>query len=105
MKVKIFYPNEEGKIEFTKEELEKLIDEVYEEGRVAGVEVGKSNVPFIPYSPYPNSPITWTYPPITVNTTPLTGADTVYYTGMNEYGRTSILTTPIENLSNILRGE
>ena len=33
MSVKIFYPNKNGKIEFTKEELEKLLDEVYREGQ------------------------------------------------------------------------
>lgn len=32
MKVKIFIPNSNGKIEFTKDELEKLLDEVYQEG-------------------------------------------------------------------------
>lgn len=33
MKVKIFQPNSHGKIEFTCEELEKLLNEMYEEGR------------------------------------------------------------------------
>jgi hypothetical protein len=33
MKVKIFHPNIHGKIEFTCEELEKLLNEMYEEGR------------------------------------------------------------------------
>lgn len=33
MKVKIFQPNSRGKIEFTREELEKLLNEMYEEGR------------------------------------------------------------------------
>lgn len=32
MKIKVFYPNENGKIEFTKQELEKLLDEAYKEG-------------------------------------------------------------------------
>lgn len=32
MKVKVFYPNENGKIELTKQELEKLLDEAYKEG-------------------------------------------------------------------------
>ena len=36
MKIKMFYPNNEGKIEFTKEELEKLINEVYNEGKADG---------------------------------------------------------------------
>ena len=33
MKVKVFYPNREGKIEFTRQELEKLLNEVYREGQ------------------------------------------------------------------------
>jgi hypothetical protein len=33
MKVKIFHPNIHGKIEFSCEELEKLLNEMYEEGR------------------------------------------------------------------------
>ena len=33
MKVKIFHPNAQGKIEFTRAELEKLLNEIYEEGK------------------------------------------------------------------------
>lgn len=36
MKVKVFYPNSKGQIIFTKEELEKLLDEVYEAGYADG---------------------------------------------------------------------
>jgi len=32
MMVKVFYPNKNGKIEFTKEGIEKLLDEVYNQG-------------------------------------------------------------------------
>jgi hypothetical protein len=32
MKVKVFYPNSKGEIVFTKDELEKLLDEVYDAG-------------------------------------------------------------------------
>ncbi len=32
MMVKVFYPNKNGKIEFTKQEIEKLLDEVYNQG-------------------------------------------------------------------------
>lgn len=32
MKVKVFYPNQSNKIEFTREELEKVLNEVYEDG-------------------------------------------------------------------------
>lgn len=36
MKTKYFYPNKDGNIEFTREELEKLLNDVYDEGREAG---------------------------------------------------------------------
>ena len=32
MKVKVFYPDRDGRIHFTKEELQALLDEVYKEG-------------------------------------------------------------------------
>ena len=32
MKIKVFTPNERGKIDFTREELEKLLNEVYNDG-------------------------------------------------------------------------
>ena len=32
MKVKVFYPDKNGRISFTKDELQKLLDEVYQEG-------------------------------------------------------------------------
>ena len=32
MKIKVFTPNERGKIEFTREELERLLNEVYNDG-------------------------------------------------------------------------
>ena len=32
MKVKVFYPDRDGRIHFTKEELQALLDEVYREG-------------------------------------------------------------------------
>ena len=33
MKIRYFYPNKDDKIEFTREELEKLINDVYDEGK------------------------------------------------------------------------
>ena len=33
MKIKVFTPNEKGKIEFTPEELEKLLNDTYKEGQ------------------------------------------------------------------------
>ena len=32
MKIKVFYPDKDGKISFTKKELQTLLDEVYKEG-------------------------------------------------------------------------
>lgn len=55
--VKVFYPNKNGKIEFTKQEIEKLLDEVYNQGYRDG-----QNHPY-----WWTSPI-WTYP--TITTTP-----------------------------------
>lgn len=49
MKVKVFYPDFDGRISLTKEELENLLDEVYSEG----YHDGKQTRP---------TPITWTSP-------------------------------------------
>lgn len=38
MKIKILTPNELGKFEFTKEELEKLLKEAYDDGYYDGVQ-------------------------------------------------------------------
>lgn len=42
MKVQVFYPNKDGKIEFTKKELEKLLQEVYDDGHADGYTQGKN---------------------------------------------------------------
>ena len=52
MKVKVFYPNRDGKIEFTRQELEKLLNEVYEDGQ-RNCNCGKSWTWTTPY--YNNS--------------------------------------------------
>lgn len=61
MKVRVFYPNKDGKITFTKAELEKLLDEVYKEGRADGYSQGYHD----------GKPVTITYPytPIWYSTT------------------------------------
>lgn len=43
MLIKYFYPNKDNKIEFTKQELEKLINDVYEEGRMDGTKIWAGN--------------------------------------------------------------
>lgn len=53
MKIKIFYPNPSGKIEFTREELEALLNEAYEEGR-------RESHTTYPYITYTDSNPTWT---------------------------------------------
>ena len=56
MRIRTFYPNNQDKIEFTKEELEKLLTEVYEEGRADGYAQGYAaskpvNITY-PYTPF-----------------------------------------------------
>ena len=47
------YPNNKGKIELTKEELEKLLNESYSEGYSDGYKSYHSiSIPSYPYSPY-----------------------------------------------------
>lgn len=56
MRIKIFIPNNNGKLEFTKEELEKLLEEAYQEGYDEGSKkttisypAGIKNIPDILY--------------------------------------------------------
>ena len=58
MKVKVFQPNNHGKIEFTRAELEKLLNEIYEEGRKDCERA--HNYPFIYNTPYYGGSITGT---------------------------------------------
>lgn len=75
MKIKIFYPNPSGKIEFTREELEALLNEAYEEGR-------RESHTTYPYISYTDGNPTWT----TTTSTPvyLNGGVTV-----SDYGATT----------------
>ena len=53
MKIKIMYPNNKGKIELTKEELEKLLNESYSEGYSDGCKSYSSiSIPSYPYITY-----------------------------------------------------
>lgn len=56
MKIKILYPNEQGKLEFSKVELEKLLTEAYNEGYADGQKVTIYTGSY----PYSNNP-SWTY--------------------------------------------
>lgn len=50
MKIKVLFPNERGKIEFTKEELETLLEECYQDGITEGKKLGSINYPNVYYS-------------------------------------------------------
>lgn len=58
MKVKVFQPNSHGKIEFTRAELETLLNEIYEEGRKDCERT--HNGPFIYSTPYYGDSLTGT---------------------------------------------
>ena len=50
IKIRVFSPNERGKIEFTKEELQKLLNEVYNEGKIDSYTISYgSNITTTPY--------------------------------------------------------
>ena len=49
-KIRVFPHNEKGKIEFTKEELQKLLNEVYNEGKIDSYTISYgSNITTTPY--------------------------------------------------------
>ena len=49
-KIRVFSKNEKGKIEFTKEELQKLLNEVYNEGKIDSYTISYgSNITTTPY--------------------------------------------------------
>ena len=51
MRPRIFYANEKGNIEFTKEQLEKLINDIYDEGKSDGISY--NHIQYVPYQlPY-----------------------------------------------------
>lgn len=70
-KIRVFPKNEKGKIEFTKEELQKLLNEVYNEGRVDSYTISYgSNITATPYC----------YPTITTsNSSTSIGKDTLTF--------------------------
>ena len=67
MKVKIFQPNSHGKIEFTREELEKLLNEMYEEGRKDSERLPWTS-PFVYSTPVYRDSLTGTSDKITLTT-------------------------------------
>ena len=52
-KIRVFPKNEKGKIEFTKEELQKLLNEVYNEGKIDSYTISYgTNITTTPYYYY-----------------------------------------------------
>ena len=90
MKIKCFYPDEERDIKFTVEELEKLLNDVYDEGRRDGINEAH------PYAiTTPNYPLNT---PLYYNSTgPDTG--TIYCTDDDSIGRTIITTMEATNVT------
>ena len=92
-KYKVFIPNANKKVEFTKEELEKLLNEVYNEGYTDG----KASNWTIGYGDVITSP----YTKITCNgSTIKSTVDTSTFNTTNTAGTTSKLAyTPSENIT------
>ena len=83
MLIKYFYPNKDDKIEFTRQELEKLINDIYEEGRMDGTKVWVGN-----------PTITTLYcPPSIYNEKPIDLTPYIYCTNTNSIGNTVIETS------------
>lgn len=52
MKIKIMYPNSHGKLEFSKEELEQILKEAYDEGVADGMNLLNSSSVSTTFPPY-----------------------------------------------------
>ena len=94
-KYKVFTPNANKKVEFTKEELEKLLNEVYNEGYTDG----KASNWTIGYG-Y-GDVITWPYTKVTSNGITLKpNTDTITFNTTNTDGTTSKLAyAPSDNVT------
>ena len=82
MKIKVFYPDRDGRISLTKEELENLLDEVYSEG----YHDGKQTRP---------TPITWTSPSWPYGNT----TTTPYYTTLSSSDSYSVVKNSLSSSS------
>lgn len=82
MKVKVFSPDFDGRISFTKEELENLLDEVYSEGYYDG----KQTRP---------TPITWTSPSWPYGNT----TTTPYYTTLSSSDNYNVVKNSLSSSS------
>ena len=88
MKVKVFYPDFDGRISLTKEELENLLDEVYSEG----YHDGKQTRP---------TPITWTSPSWPYGNT----TTTPYYTTLSSTDSYSVVKNSLSSSSYTVKSE
>lgn len=73
-KIRVFPKNEKGKIEFTKEELQKLLNEVYNEGKADSYTISYGSN--ITTTPYPYSTITTSNSSISIDKKNLTSLTT-----------------------------
>lgn len=64
MKIKIMYPNPHGRLEFSKEELEQILKEAYEEGVADGIN-SRNSASISIASPSITSPYIYTSPTVT----------------------------------------
>lgn len=99
MKTKYFYPNKDGNIEFTRNELEKLLNDVYDEGREAGKREAQPYIINLGNEPAP------VYPTIIYNTPykdtiTMPGWDNghIYCTNDNSIGRIVLETDKVTNM-------
>lgn len=60
MKIKVLFPNEKGKIELSKEELETLLEECYRDGLEEGKKL--TNISYVPYVNCSTNGITYKSP-------------------------------------------
>lgn len=74
IRIKVFSYNEKGKIEFTKEELQKLLNEVYNEGKTDSYTISYGSN--ITTTPYPYSTITTSNSSISIDKKNLTSLTT-----------------------------
>lgn len=74
IRIRVFSYNEKGKIEFTKEELQKLLNEVYNEGKADSYTISYGSN--ITATPYPYSTITTSNSSISIDKKNLTSLTT-----------------------------
>ena len=99
MKIKIMYPNQYGRLEFSKEELEQILKEAYEEGVADGMNARSSSSIFI------SSPYIYTSPTVTCFSTAtsdicLNNSTTTTANDLSTYCLDGTLTSGIQAVSN-----